>query len=275
MNLREIAPGLVHDQGGFWVAPEELETSYPEYGNDFCFSVEDHSLWFAHRNSVIAAAVQRHETAGARIFDVGAGNGYVTAALERAGFCAVAIEPNRSGVENAVRRGLDFVVRGHLPSPAFRHGTADAIGLFDVVEHIEGDAEYLESLLPYLKPGGRLYVTTPAYQWLWSDNDAIGGHYRRYTLPRLREVVRSAGYQVAYGTYFFAFLPLPIFFLRALPSRLRLERTWNRSPAAHGVIPEWVRNVAQRFLAFETRRTARGESIPFGASCLIVAQRPA
>jgi len=274
MELRDIAPGLRYDNRGFWVTPEEAEISYPEYGNDFCYSVEDQSLWFAHRNNVILAAVRRYETAGALIFDVGAGNGCVAAALAGAGFRTVAIEPSPSGVANAVKRGLDSVVLGPLPSSAFRHGTAEAIGLFDVVEHIESDLTYLQSLVPYLKPGGRLYVTVPAYQFLWSDNDAIGGHYRRYTLPRMRQVIQGAGYAVKYETYFFAFLPLPIFLFRSLPSRFRVKRTWNPSPAHHGVLSARISSVAERVLAFESRRTARGKSIPFGASCLIVAQRP-
>jgi SAM-dependent methyltransferase len=276
MNLSEIAPGLRYEDEGFWVTPDAVDTSYPEFGNDFCYALEDESLWFAHRNSVITAAVQQHEAPGALIFDVGAGNGYVASALQRAGFLTIAIEPNRSGAANAVKRGLESVVCGHLPSPAFRNGTADAIGLFDVVEHIEADRAYLESLRPYLKPGGRLYVTAPAYQWLWSNNDVIGGHYRRYTLSSLRHVMESAGYRVDYGSYFFAFLPLPIFLLRSLPSRLRRAKedlAWNRSPAHHGVLSSRALRLAQRVLAFETRRTARGKSIPFGGSCLIVAQR--
>jgi hypothetical protein len=275
MNLPEIAPGLRYQEDGFWATPDGVDTSYPEDGNDFCYALEDESFWFAHRNSVITAAVERYEAAGALIFDVGAGNGCVSSALQRAGFPTVAIEPNRSGAANAVRRGLESVVCGHLPSPAFRHGAADAIGLFDVVEHIEADRTYLESLRPYLKARGRLYVTAPAYQWLWSTNDVIGGHYRRYTLSRLRLVIESAGYRIVYGSYFFTFLPLPILLLRSLPSRLRSkdDLTWNRTPAHHGVLSSRARRLAQQALAFETRRTARGKSIPFGASCLIVAQR--
>ena len=275
MNLSELAPGLRRHEEGFWVTPDGVSTSYPEDGNDFCFALEDQSLWFAHRNSVITAAVQRYESPGALIFDVGAGNGCVSSALQRAGFRTVAIEPNRSGASNAVKRGLESVICGHLPSPAFLNGTADAIGLFDVVEHIETDQAYLESLRPYLKPGGRLYVTVPAYPWLWSSNDVLGGHYRRYTRSSIRNVIESAGYRVDYGSYFFAFLPLPIFLLRSLPSRIRSKEAedWNRSPAHHGVLSSRARRLGQRVMAFEGRRRARGKSIPFGASCLIVAQR--
>jgi SAM-dependent methyltransferase len=275
VNLFEIAPGLRLGADGLWSTPDVIETAYPDYGHDHCYSVEDVSLWFAHRNRVISAAVQRHEPPGASFFDVGAGNGYVSAALQQAGFAVLAIEPNRIGAARALQRGVESVVCGQLPSPAFRPAVADAIGLFDVVEHIEHDQDYLASLRPYLKPGGRLYATVPAYPWLWSSNDSASGHFRRYTLTGLRQVVESAGYQLDYGTYFFSWLPLPIFVLRTLASLGRPKRSpgRERSAAQHGAGAPRLRRFAQRALAFEARRVAAGGTLPFGASCLIVARR--
>jgi hypothetical protein len=44
------------------------------------------------------------------LFDVGGGNGFVAAALERAGWQTVVVEPGRRGAENARARGLSRVV---------------------------------------------------------------------------------------------------------------------------------------------------------------------
>src|SRR5258706_8348496 len=178
MDLYDIAPGLSLDPAGYWLAPEQVRISYPADGNDNCLTMEEASFWFTHRNRAITAAVRRHPPADGPIFDVGAGNGYVSAALEAAGFPTIAIEPNRAGARNAVSRHVSHVVCGSLPSSAFRAGTAGAIGLFDVLEHIDADRDYLRSLRPYLKTGGRLYLTTPAFSWLWSENDVRAGHFR-------------------------------------------------------------------------------------------------
>src|SRR5688500_15344963 len=110
LNLQEIAPGLTQHEDGYWVAPEEIQRSYPADGNDFCLSIEEESFWFAHRNRAITAAVALHPPADGPIFDVGGGNGVVTAALHSAGFPAVTIEPNRAGAANAIRRGVPHVV---------------------------------------------------------------------------------------------------------------------------------------------------------------------
>lgn len=269
MEMHEVAPGLKRTANGFWLAPGTVDVSYPDDGNEFCLAVEERSFWFAHRNRAIVAAIRKYRPANGPILDVGAGNGYVTAALQGAGFPTIAIEPNRSGAHNAVARGVEHVVCGGLPSDAFRHGAAGAIGLFDVLEHIEHDGAFLRSLHPYLQPRGRLYLTTPAYQWLWSANDERSGHYRRYTLEQLSTVVKNAGYRVDYATYFFWFLPPAVFLFRTLARRSGgAPRKASAQHAAGGGV---MRNFLQRLLAFEVRRIDRGASVPFGGSCLLVA----
>ncbi len=48
-----------------------------------------------------------------------------------------------------------------------------AIGLFDVLEHIENEAGFLKQLREVLKTGGRLYLTVPAFRWLWSIREKL------------------------------------------------------------------------------------------------------
>jgi SAM-dependent methyltransferase len=190
VDIDDIATGLRRDAAGYWIAPETVRVSYPAGGHEDCLAMEEESFWFAHRNRAIVALLRRFPPAGGPVFDIGAGNGYVTAALERAGFETVAIEPSRAGAANAAAR-VGNVVCGSLPSAAFRPASAGAIGLFDVIEHIEDDRAFLRSLAPYLKSGGRLYATVPAFPWLWSSNDVRSGHHRRYTRRTLRETLRA------------------------------------------------------------------------------------
>jgi SAM-dependent methyltransferase len=269
LDIHEIAPDLSLDPAGYWLAAETLQPSYPAEGNDFCFGLEAESFWFAHRNRAITAAVRRNPPAGGPIFDVGAGNGFVAAALEGAGFSTIAIEPNRSGAMNAVGRGVTQVVCGSLPSPVFREHTAGGIGLFDVLEHVEDDRGFLTSLRPYLRERGRLYLTTPAYPRLWSENDARSGHFRRYTLKTLGRVLAEAGYRVEYATYLFWALPLPILLFRTL--RGHDGRSAARVRSQHKAGSALLRRMTEACFALETRCIARGISIPFGSSCLIVA----
>lgn len=266
MNVPAIAPGVTFDAAaGYWRDPARSVVSYPETGHAFCAAVEDQSFWFAHRNRVIAACILRFPPAAGPLLDVGAGNGYVASALERLGIATVAIEPSDRGAANAAKRGLANVVCGALPSEAFRTKTAGGIGLFDVIEHVQHDSDWLAALRAYVAPGGRVYMTVPAYSWLWSDIDEYSGHYRRYTTSQLCQLLESAGFIVEFSSYFFWCLPLPMYLLRTL----------RRSPSAgggqeHTAGGTFVRGVMSACLALEAKLIARGRSVPFGASCIVV-----
>lgn len=269
MNLQKIAPGLTKHNDGYWLAPEDFETSYPADRSDFCLSIEEDSFWFAHRNRAITAAVTRHPPVDGPLFDVGGGNGLVTAALQKAGFPAITIEPSPAGAANAVRRGIADVICGSLPSSAILEKTAGAIGLFDVIEHVSDDVGFLRALQPYLRDGAPLYLTVPAYRWLWSANDVSAGHYRRYTRRSLQRVLESAGYRVEYSTYIFWALPLPVLLLRTLRGGKSPDDA--RSRSQHRAGGTSVRRILQACVSFEIGRIARGKSTPFGGTCLAVA----
>lgn len=269
LNLQEIGPGLTKHEDGYWLAPEEIATSYSADRSDFCLSLEEDSFWFAHRNRAITAAVARRPPADGPLFDVGGGNGLVTSALQKAGFSAITIEPSRAGAANAVRRGIADVICGSLPSSAILEKTAGAIGLFDVIEHVPDDVGFLRALHPYLRQGGRVYITVPAYQWLWSANDVRAGHYRRYTRRSLRRVLETAGYRLEYSTYIFWALPLPILLLRTLRAGKRPDD--ERSRSQHRAGGAAARRIIEACVSFEIGRIARGTSTPFGGTCLAVA----
>ena len=48
-----------------------------------------------------------------------------------------------------------------------------------------------------------LFITVPAFQFLWSGHDVFLQHYRRYSLTRLRQLVNGNGLEVRQAHYFF------------------------------------------------------------------------
>jgi len=275
IDPRTLAGNLDLDADGLWWPRSRSRVHYPDEGNAFCFQVEDQSFWFQHRNRCILAAVARFPPAGA-VFDIGGGNGFVARALVQAGHPAVVVEPGAVGARNARARGLAPVICSTLDDAGFRPGSLPAAGLFDVLEHIEDDGGVLRRLATLVQPGGRLYLTVPAYQWLWSGEDELGGHHRRYSLRALTGVVRDAGFEVEFASYFFWPLPLPILLVRALPWRvgyrppvdleaIQRELKPPRGPAV---------GVLVALLGLERKWLERGGRLPFGGSCLVVARRP-
>jgi len=276
LALSAIASNLQLGSDGLWASPTVSAISYLEGDNDVCFAVEDGSFWFAHRNQCILSAVRSFPPPGT-FFDVGGGNGFVAKALQDAGIEVVLVEPGPAGARNAHRRGVSCVVRSTLQDAGFFAAPLPAVGLFDVVEHIRHDGLFLSDVHRYLVPGGRIYITVPAFRWLWSREDAVGGHQRRYTLKGLCGVLADSGFQVEFATCFFDFLIAPIFCLRALPFRLgvvpkkdnreRLRKDLQAaSPAAQHMVGWFMRR--------ELRRIAARRPVKLGGSCLVVARKP-
>lgn len=272
-----IPDHLTRDPRGFWVAVPDRHVSYPDGYHDFHYPLEDQSFWYRHRNRIILEAVRAFPPTGGPIADVGGGNGYVARGLERAGFLTVMIEPGLTGVLNACRRGVRHVICSTVEDAGLRDGCLGGVGLFDVLEHLEDPTRFLEMLRGKLAASGRVYATVPAFDTLWSAEDDRSGHFRRYTLRSLAKVFAQAGLRVEYATYFFWFLPFPVFLVRSVPTSLGLRRSFTPSLFRREYMPcgERLGRVVDRLLAAEVGMVSREGRIPFGSSCLVVARRPA
>ena len=248
--------------------------SYPPGANEIFFSIEERSFWFRHRNECILAAVRRFPPGG-ELLDVGGGNGFVAHHLQAHGFSVALLEPG-SGAGRARERGVRKVIQSDLEHAGLGKGSVPAVGIFDVVEHIRDDRAFLKKLHHLLGPHGRLYLTVPAFSWLWSREDEDAGHFRRYSRRGLRRLVRGAGFEVDYLTAFFFWLPPAIALFRTLPwllrgpgpggfSRLRQERA-HQPPCLVGplldVLTRWEHGMIHK-----------GGPLPFGSSWLAVATR--
>jgi SAM-dependent methyltransferase len=244
---------------------------YPDQANDFCFGIEERSFWFAYRNQFIVETVRQFPPAGA-IVDVGAGNGFVSLGLKRAGFETIVVEPGAAGARNARSRGLDPVICATLEDAGFTPGSLHAIGLFDVLEHVEDDYGFLRMVRSVVRTGARLYLTVPAFRALWSSEDDLVGHHHRYRLPTLRKRLNATGFVSDYETYLFSPLPLPLFLLRSLPSRLGRRQTLEAKQTAQELAPSGMLvKAVTSVLDVELALVRRQRRIPLGTSCLMAA----
>ncbi len=67
----------------------------------------------------------------------------------------------------------------------------DLILLADVLEHMPNDFSALKYLLSLLADNGTLLIYVPACQFLFSNFDSSIGHFRRYSIPTLSQIVPS------------------------------------------------------------------------------------
>jgi SAM-dependent methyltransferase len=222
--------------------------------------------WFLGRRAVILAEMARRLPAGgSRLAELGCGSGGMLEAIGRFG-AAVGVETDPALRAHALARGLD-VRAGSLPEAVpLEAGAWDAVCLFDVLEHVDDEAGAVAACRRLLAPRGRLFVTVPAYRWLWSRHDELLGHRRRYTARRLRGAVEAAGLAVERLTYFNTLLAPAVMAVRLARAALRRPGHDLDRPA-----PLVNRVLAACFAA--EARLLRWVSPPFGISLLLVARR--
>lgn len=82
----------------------------------------------------------------------------------------------------------------------------DYIFLMDVLEHIENDLDFLEGLSKKLKLDGKIIITVPAWQILFSKHDIYLQHFRRYNYKQLCQLVSNSDLKIIKSHYFYSIL---------------------------------------------------------------------
>jgi ubiquinone/menaquinone biosynthesis C-methylase UbiE len=227
--------------------------------------------WYRARRALVTQMLAGELPPTARVIDVGCGTGDNLAALDAAaGGSVVGVELSPYAVRHAPRSPGGGIRVGvaraeHLPFP---DACADLVTSMDVIEHLDDDAA-LADYHRVLRPGGKLLLTVPAYQWLWSDHDVWAAHRRRYSRRTLLAAVDQAGFRPGRVTYFNSFLVPPAAVLRRTPARHLVKGEQDEVGAASPTVDRLMTS-----LATVERKWARHHQVPFGLSIACIATRP-
>lgn len=87
----------------------------------------------------------------------------------------------------------------------------NCITLFDVLEHIENDKDYLKDIAnrSFISPGCFFFITVPSFSLLSTDHDFKLKHHRRYRNTQLQQTVRESELKIIEHGYFFHSLLVP------------------------------------------------------------------
>lgn len=230
------------------------------------------NFWFKARNKLIISALAKYAKEARTFLEIGCGTGFVLQAIAER-FPSLTITGTElfpEGLEFAAKR----VPRANLLTLDARElgdqHKYDAIGAFDVIEHIYEDELVLRNLFDALNPNGWLFINVPQHMFLWSRSDELACHYRRYELSEMKRKLESAGFRVISSTSFVVLL-LPLMFL----SRLIQNKIFH----SHSVFSELQINglpnfVLEQVLYMELALGNLGIRWTMGGSLFVVARKP-
>ena len=227
---------------------------------------DERHWWYRARRKVVAELIRRQVSLpkAARLLEIGCGTGHNLAMLGEFGAVdALEVDP--------IARGLAEKRLGHqvlsAPLPALEgvaDDTYDMVAALDVIEHIPDDVAALEGIARILKPGGKLLMTVPAHQWMWSAHDVVNHHQRRYSKRGFRSLVDKSPLKLESIGYLHSLL-FPVAMAQRLASKVTGKEDANLAPP-----PEPINQALERVFALE--RLAIGRfPLPPGLSLFAVA----
>jgi SAM-dependent methyltransferase len=180
--------------------------------------------------------------------------------------------------DRVVARGGEVLEGTHAVVPG--GASFDLVCAFEVLEHIEDDIAALADWVRFVRPGGHLLLSVPAFQERFGPMDTYAGHYRRYSPDQIRERLIDSGLTEVRTT------------LYGWPLAYPLERLRNRIDArkvarARDLSPDELTSASGR--TFQPRRRSVGAVVaasvwPFrllqrarprtGTGLVVVARRP-
>jgi SAM-dependent methyltransferase len=258
-GIESYAPEFSNGGGGF------KSEYFPELAK-----LEADNFWFIARNQLILHALRTYKPAARSFFEVGCGTGFVLSGIAKVlpNIALSGSEIFMDGLSHAAAR----IPSAHFMQMDARHvpfqEEFDAIGAFDVLEHIEEDETVLAQLYNALKPEGVLFLTVPQHPWLWSTVDDYACHVRRYTRSEIETKVRESGFEILRSTSFVSIL-LPVMML----SRELQKRKTEIVPADELKINAFLNNIFLGLLRFELAGIRIGLNYPAGGSRLVVARK--
>jgi ubiquinone/menaquinone biosynthesis C-methylase UbiE len=231
-------------------------------------ALEERHWWFVARREIVIALATKLAPHQATLLDVGCGTGFFLARAKQH-FSVVGLDPSPVALALCSDIGLDCTMLGTATDlSGVGEQRFDIVTLLDVIEHVDDDVAALRAAAGVLKPGGRVIVTVPAFQFLWSGHDDVNHHKRRYTRRGLEKAMRQGGLDQLYLTYFNCYL-----FPMAVGERLA-KRALGLDKGADLALPPRIVNAAmQRIFLAERSRVSKLRKFPVGLSVLAVGRK--
>jgi SAM-dependent methyltransferase len=133
--------------------------------------------------------VVRHFPADTKLLDVGCGSAWLGDHFDN--YTGIDVSPE--AVEAGLRRGREVLLADVDEQLPFNDETFDGVVLKDVLEHVRDPVRLVRATHRVLRPGGRVFASSPdAQRWVWDDYT----HRRPFTRKSYRLLFEDQGFHV-------------------------------------------------------------------------------
>ena len=165
---------------------------------------DDH-WWFEGRKNIIKKILKKNIKKKIKILDYGAGSGVNIEMLSKFGKVDI-FEPHKDTAKYLKKKFINKKFK--VLKKVSNKKNYDLIILADVLEHIKNYKKKIKELSLKLKKNGKILITVPAYNFLFTKKDIILGHYRRYKTNEIKNIFLD--FNIKKLSYFNSILFLPI-----------------------------------------------------------------
>jgi ubiquinone/menaquinone biosynthesis C-methylase UbiE len=170
-------------------------------------------------------------------------------------------------VQLACERTTCPIDEGSVTTLPFADASFDTITSIDVLYHLEKPADALREFARCVHPGGLVIINVPAYRWLWSYHDTAVNSHHRFTRGEIKTLLRDAGLQPVYATYWNTLL------FPAIVIRRKLLPAPKDGTSDVREYSSFISAMLRGLLSLERAWLNTGLTLPFGTSVFAVAVR--
>lgn len=245
-----------------------METNYYlEY-----YNIEREHWWFKVRAKILMQHLLNllPSTANLQILNIGVATGHTSLLLEQFGK-VTSVEYDKTCAEFTQQKLNIPVIQASATDLPFLTNTFDVVCAFDVIEHIEKEQDAISEIKRVCKQNGIIFITVPAFMFLWSEHDIINHHFRRYTKNELAHYFPKSN--IIFCSYFNALLFIPIAVFRILKNNILGLPKPEQAKSDFGKFKNGFLNQLFTFIfSFEVPILKRQIHLPFGVSLLLSAK---
>lgn len=269
-GLRQLATGAAFWYTGFTMRQRAQACVWVMEASEYAVmaAVEDRHWWYGGMRAIAAALLDQVYAGRSdlRVLDAGCGTGANVRFLQRYG-TVTGIDLASEALELAGPRVPGKLARASVLALPFASQSFDLVTSFEVLYHraVPDERIALREAGRVLRPGGRLLLRLPAFEFLRGKHDRAVHGRRRYTADEVQRLLNESGFLCERISYVNSILvPLPL-------AQRAIERTF---PALEQTesdleLPAPAINEALRWpMAAEAAWLAGNRSFPFGLSVI-------